>query len=196
MAIRRPVSFVGKAEYLDSWKTRRLLPALGMIPVDRQSGRQAMHNQILSNHIYSNRVLGIDLNGDSVTKAQQRLVAGLLPSPGPGANGLTNSPLLYLQPDSGAGSLDAAANEQYIIQIFSSVKGNVSGWGEGQHLLRTLDVTTDTNGFAWFELPKPPAGEVISATATDSDHNTSEFSQCAGPHDHLFTSGFEFSCSG
>ena len=42
MAIRRPVSFVGKAEYLDSWKTRRLLPALGMIPVDRQSGRQAM----------------------------------------------------------------------------------------------------------------------------------------------------------
>jgi 1-acyl-sn-glycerol-3-phosphate acyltransferase len=42
MAIRRPVSFVGKAEYLDSWKTRRLLPALGMIPVDRQSGRQAL----------------------------------------------------------------------------------------------------------------------------------------------------------
>ena len=42
MAIRRPVSFVGKAEYLDSWKTRHLLPALGMIPVDRQSGRQAM----------------------------------------------------------------------------------------------------------------------------------------------------------
>jgi 1-acyl-sn-glycerol-3-phosphate acyltransferase len=42
MAVRRPVSFVGKAEYLDSWKTRRLLPALGMIPVDRQSGRQAM----------------------------------------------------------------------------------------------------------------------------------------------------------
>ena len=38
MAIRRPVSFVGKAEYLDSWKTQRLLPALGMIPVDRQSG--------------------------------------------------------------------------------------------------------------------------------------------------------------
>jgi 1-acyl-sn-glycerol-3-phosphate acyltransferase len=42
MAVRRPLSFVGKAEYLDSWKTRHLLPALGMIPVDRQSGRQAM----------------------------------------------------------------------------------------------------------------------------------------------------------
>jgi 1-acyl-sn-glycerol-3-phosphate acyltransferase len=42
MAVRRPLSFVGKAEYLDSWKTRRLLPAMGMIPVDRASGRQAM----------------------------------------------------------------------------------------------------------------------------------------------------------
>jgi 1-acyl-sn-glycerol-3-phosphate acyltransferase len=42
MAVRRPLSFVGKAEYLDSWKTRHLLPALGMIPVDRQSGRQAL----------------------------------------------------------------------------------------------------------------------------------------------------------
>jgi len=42
MATRRTLSFVGKAEYLDSWKTRRLLPALGMIPVDRSDGRRAM----------------------------------------------------------------------------------------------------------------------------------------------------------
>jgi 1-acyl-sn-glycerol-3-phosphate acyltransferase len=41
LAVRRPVSFVGKAEYLDSWKTRRLFPALGMIPVHRGSPRQA-----------------------------------------------------------------------------------------------------------------------------------------------------------
>jgi 1-acyl-sn-glycerol-3-phosphate acyltransferase len=42
MASRRTLSFVGKAEYLDSWKTRRLLPALGMIPVDRSDGRRAV----------------------------------------------------------------------------------------------------------------------------------------------------------
>jgi 1-acyl-sn-glycerol-3-phosphate acyltransferase len=42
MAARRTLSFVGKAEYLDSWKTRRVLPALGMIPVDRSDGRRAM----------------------------------------------------------------------------------------------------------------------------------------------------------
>ncbi len=42
MTVRRTLSFVGKVEYLDSWKTRRLLPALGMIPVDRSDGRRAM----------------------------------------------------------------------------------------------------------------------------------------------------------
>ena len=41
LAVPRPLRFVGKAEYLDSWKTRRLFPALGMIPVDRGSPRQA-----------------------------------------------------------------------------------------------------------------------------------------------------------
>ena len=42
MSMRRTLSFVGKAEYLDSWKTRRVLPALGMIPVDRSDGRRAL----------------------------------------------------------------------------------------------------------------------------------------------------------
>jgi 1-acyl-sn-glycerol-3-phosphate acyltransferase len=42
MAIDRPVHFIGKADYLDSWKTRRLFPALGMIPIDRDCGKRAM----------------------------------------------------------------------------------------------------------------------------------------------------------
>lgn len=37
-ALPRNVSFVGKAEYLDSWKTKKLFPALGMIPIDRSGG--------------------------------------------------------------------------------------------------------------------------------------------------------------
>lgn len=37
-ALPRRVTFVGKSEYLDSWKTRRLFPALGMIPIDRSGG--------------------------------------------------------------------------------------------------------------------------------------------------------------
>src|SRR4051794_3383060 len=41
LAVPRPLSFVGKAEYLESWKTRRLFPALGMIPVERGNARRA-----------------------------------------------------------------------------------------------------------------------------------------------------------
>ncbi len=36
--LSRRVSYVGKAEYLDDWKTRKLFPALGMIPIDRSGG--------------------------------------------------------------------------------------------------------------------------------------------------------------
>ncbi len=34
----RRITFVGKAEYLDDWKTKYLFPALGMIPIDRSGG--------------------------------------------------------------------------------------------------------------------------------------------------------------
>jgi 1-acyl-sn-glycerol-3-phosphate acyltransferase len=34
----RRISYVGKAEYMDSWKTRHILPAIGMIPIDRGGG--------------------------------------------------------------------------------------------------------------------------------------------------------------
>jgi 1-acyl-sn-glycerol-3-phosphate acyltransferase len=37
----RRISFVGKAEYMDDWKTKHLFPALGMIPIDRGGGSAA-----------------------------------------------------------------------------------------------------------------------------------------------------------
>lgn len=39
--VGRSISFVGKAEYMDSWKTRRLFPMLGMIPIDRSGGSRS-----------------------------------------------------------------------------------------------------------------------------------------------------------
>jgi len=39
--LERQIMFVGKAEYLDDWKTRYLFPALGMIPIDRSGGSAA-----------------------------------------------------------------------------------------------------------------------------------------------------------
>jgi 1-acyl-sn-glycerol-3-phosphate acyltransferase len=41
LVLPRRITFVGKAEYLDSWKTRHLFPALGMIPIDRSGGDAA-----------------------------------------------------------------------------------------------------------------------------------------------------------
>ncbi|CAN5465170.1 hypothetical protein BH10ACT1_BH10ACT1_14570 [soil metagenome] len=37
----RRITYVGKAEYMDSWKTKHLFPALGMIPIDREGGDAA-----------------------------------------------------------------------------------------------------------------------------------------------------------
>ncbi len=39
----RRITFVGKAEYLDDWKTRRLFPALGMVPIDRKGGNASQN---------------------------------------------------------------------------------------------------------------------------------------------------------
>lgn len=40
-ALNRRITYVGKAEYMDSWKTRYLFPAMGMIPIDRGGGSAA-----------------------------------------------------------------------------------------------------------------------------------------------------------
>ena len=41
LTVPRNISFVGKAEYMDDWKTRHLFPALGMIPIDRSGGSKS-----------------------------------------------------------------------------------------------------------------------------------------------------------
>ena len=40
LLVPRRISFVGKAEYMDSWKTKYLFPMLGMIPIDRARRRR------------------------------------------------------------------------------------------------------------------------------------------------------------
>ncbi len=38
LQVPRNISFVGKAEYMDSWKTKYFFPMMGMIPIDRAGG--------------------------------------------------------------------------------------------------------------------------------------------------------------
>jgi 1-acyl-sn-glycerol-3-phosphate acyltransferase len=41
LTVGRNISFVGKAEYMDDWKTKFLFPAMGMIPIDRSGGSKS-----------------------------------------------------------------------------------------------------------------------------------------------------------
>lgn len=38
LSLPRRITYVGKAEYLDDWKTRFVFPLMGMIPIDRSGG--------------------------------------------------------------------------------------------------------------------------------------------------------------
>ncbi len=59
-SVPRRTYFVGKAEYMDSWVTRRLFPALGLIPIDRTAARQAMAALgVAANVLDQGHVLGI-----------------------------------------------------------------------------------------------------------------------------------------
>lgn len=41
LTMPRNISFVGKAEYMDDWKTKYVFPAMGMIPIDRSGGSKS-----------------------------------------------------------------------------------------------------------------------------------------------------------
>jgi|GEM_PF-411240 len=133
---------------------------------------------ILSNSIYANTNLGIDLNGDGVTPNH---VGGPLPGY---ANLDQNYPVLgfplsYPTQTVISGILNSATNAAFQIELFDNDNPDPSGYGQGQRLLTDLSVTTDTNGNATFTFTNPvalPLTHWITATATDTNGNTSEFS--------------------
>jgi 1-acyl-sn-glycerol-3-phosphate acyltransferase len=59
-ALPRRLYFIGKAEYLDSWTTRRLFPAMGLIPIEREQARSAMASlEVAAEVLRRGDVLGI-----------------------------------------------------------------------------------------------------------------------------------------
>jgi uncharacterized repeat protein (TIGR01451 family) len=132
---------------------------------------------ILGNAIFSNGGLGIDLGSDGVTPNDTG-------DSDTGANNLQNFPLLTSAISSGGstiieGTLNSAPNTSFLIEFFTNAACNPSGYGEGQAFLTAIAVTTDSSGDASFSIPaSAPTGQLITATATDPDDNTSEFSQC------------------
>lgn len=139
----------------------------------------SLNNLISGNCIFSNTSLGIDLGNFGVNPN----VPGETNVAVNAANWAQNYPVLtnvYL--GSGMqirGIFDSRTNQTYVLQFFSSPSGNTNGYGEGQVFLGqaslTLGATSPTN-FAVSLPVSIPAGWVITATATDPDNNTSEFS--------------------
>jgi hypothetical protein len=133
-------------------------------------------NSVLSNRIFSNTLLGIDLGGDGVTQNH--------PTPGGGPNNLQNYPVLT-SIIAGAlsstvhGTLQSAPGTSFLIQFYSNSVATTSGYGQGQTLIGSATVTTDSSGHAVIISAVPvalPRGTLVSATATNlSTGDTSEF---------------------
>jgi CSLREA domain-containing protein len=140
-------------------------------------------NAILSNSIFSNASLGIDLSPISS-------VNGINPNDlgdtDAGANNLQNYPVLTSAASSGSGTtingtLNSKANTLFTLQFFSNTICNGSGNGEGESFLGSTTVTTDGSGNASFTAivsGTATPGQSVTATATDPSNNTSEFSAC------------------
>ena len=133
-------------------------------------------NAILSNSIYDNGGLGIDLGGDGVTPNDTNDIDT-------GPNNLQNYPVLISITTSGGnvnivGTLNSIANTTFRLEFFGAGVVDPSDFGEGRFFLGSSNVTTDGSSNASFDLnfPLVPGVGRITATATDPNGNTSEFS--------------------
>jgi CSLREA domain-containing protein len=151
---------------------------------------------ILGNSIYASSGLGISFNPRSGPTANDPGDADT------GPNNLQNYPVITSAPVSGGnatitGTLNSIANTQYRLEFFSNVECSRSGFGEGHSFIGTTNVTTNSGGDASFGplgFAAPGGETAITATATDPNGNTSEFSMCVGGIGRIFANGFEPSC--
>lgn len=154
--------------------------------------------RILGNSIHDNLGLGIDLSTAPLSDGAR----GDGPSPNDpldpdgGPNRLQNHPILDSARLAGGnvvieGRLNSKANEAYRLEFFANTAPDPSGYGEGDLFLGFVNVTTDAAGNAAFTTSFPAVATKLhyTATATDLNGNTSEFSPAAG-----LTSGAAIPC--
>ena len=139
-------------------------------------------NAILSNSIFGNVGIGIDLGYNGITPND-------VGDTDTGANDLINFPVLTGAVDSGSqttvtGSVDVGnPGVTLYLQFFANDTCDLSGYGEGQTLVGTTSVVTGVGGTVSFAVNLPTGLNGKSLTATTSTllgagGNTSEFSAC------------------
>jgi len=120
-------------------------------------------NAILGNSIFSNAALGIVLT-DGGNDNQPAPV-------------LTAAELLTSNTVQITGTLTAAANTTYTLEIFASPSGTPAG--QGQNYVGSITATTNAQGIAsigFTSTSSSLSGTSFTATATDPVNNTSQFS--------------------
>jgi RHS repeat-associated protein len=142
--------------------------------------QQYLGVDISGNSIFENAELGIDLYNDGVTPNDTG-------DPDTGPNNLQNFPVITAASSDGStsttidGTLNSTPSTTFRLEFFASLSCDPSGNGEGEIYIGTSDEITDINGDVTFSVELPvgiPDGYTITATATDPDGNTSEFSAC------------------
>ncbi|HXF49655.1 MAG TPA: NosD domain-containing protein [Verrucomicrobiae bacterium] len=142
----------------------------------------ATGNFFVQSSIHSNGGLGIDLRPESF----DGVTANDSADADSGGNNLQNYPVLSEAFGWGGsttviGTLNSYANAPFRIEFFSNDSCDTSGYGEGQTYIGTDTVITDGSGNAAIHVTFPlplPAGKFITATASDSAGNSSEFCKC------------------
>ena len=131
-------------------------------------------NRLSANSIFSNDLIGIDLNNNGVTLND-------VGDGDVGANNLQNFPVLTAGVGGVTGTLVTTPNGLFQLEFFADSSCDAFGHGEGRIFLGTVAITTDAGGNGPIPFFAAPVGQSITATATDSSNNTSEFSACATP---------------
>jgi len=139
----------------------------------------AVNNLISGNCIFSNNSLGIDLSTYGVT-SNYNCESGMAAN---AANAGQNFPTLATAVSGSltriTGTMNGKTGRSYLLQFFASPSGDPLGYGEGQVYLGQTNLTLGgscSTNFTAFVTGPLPSGWVVTATATDTNNNTSEFS--------------------
>jgi Calx-beta domain-containing protein len=136
-------------------------------------------NSIRGNSVFSNGLLGIDLDNDGVTANDNG-------DADTGGNNRQNFPIITTVV-AGAGqttingTLNSTANATFQLDFYANTTCDPSGNGEGATPFGSGSVNTDASGNGSFSVivnSVLPGGRTITGTATDAVGNTSEFSAC------------------
>ncbi len=138
-------------------------------------GNNSLHNQISGNSIYNNAFLGIDIMPEGVNLDD----AGDADS---GPNNLQNYPVINSTGYNSSngrtfitGTLDSPFSSKNSIEIFQVEAIDILNHGQGKVYIGKTNPTPD--GHWTIQVEGLVNGDFITATATDSLENTSEFSE-------------------